>query len=109
MYVSKLTYMYICMYVHMFASWCIEHTTIRYFCCLLTYVKHMILYPGKPLGALCRSIYDVPDVMIEVIQSLHGGMSAAVTVDGERSELFLVQNGLCQDSHFVYHVATLNR
>ena len=40
--------------------------------------------------------YGVPDVMIELLRSLHDGMSATVTVGGGRSEPFLVQNGLRQ-------------
>ena len=34
----------------------IEHSTIRYYCCLLTYTRPMILYPGQPFGVLCGSM-----------------------------------------------------
>ena len=36
----------------------------------------------------------VPDVMIELVRSLHDGMSATVTAGGGRSEPFSVCNGL---------------
>ena len=56
----------------------------------------MILYPCR--AALWRAMqkYGVPDIMIDLIQSLHDGMSATVTVGGGRFEPFLVQNGLHQ-------------
>ena len=38
----------------------------------------------------------MPDVMIELVRSLHGGMSATVTAGGGRSEPFSVCNGLHQ-------------
>jgi len=39
---------------------------------------------------------DLPDVMVELIQSLHEGMFVTVTIRGGRSEPFSVQNGLHQ-------------
>ena len=43
----------------------------------------MILCPEQPFGVPCGS-------MLELIQCLHDGMSATVTVGGGKSEPFLV-------------------
>ena len=72
----------------------IEHNT-RLF---LLFVDLRKAYDSVPRAALWRALqkYDVPDIMIELIRSLHDGMSATVTVGGGRSEPFSVRNGLRQ-------------
>ena len=54
----------------------------KYFCFLLIYVKLVILYPEQIFG-----------VMIELVRSLHDGMTATVTVGGGKSEPSSVRNG----------------
>ena len=55
-------------------------------------------YDSVPRTALWCALqkYGVPDVMIELVQSLHDGMSATVTAGGGKSEPVSVWNGLCQ-------------
>ena len=55
-------------------------------------------YDSVPRAALWFVLQrrGVPDVMIELVRSLHDGMSATVTVGGGRSEPFSVCNGLRQ-------------
>ena len=69
---------------------------LRCFCCLLTYSYKA--YDSVPRAALWCALrkYGVPDVLIELMQSLHDGISATVTVGGGRSEPFFIQNGLRQ-------------
>ena len=72
----------------------IEHNTKLF----LLFVALRKAYDSVPRAALWRALqkYGVPDIMIELIRSLHDGMSATVTVGGGRSEPFSVRNGLHQ-------------
>ena len=72
----------------------IEHNTKLF----LLFVDLRKAYDSVPRAALRRALqkYGVPDIMIELIRSLHDGMSATVTVGGGRSEPFSVRNGLRQ-------------
>ena len=72
----------------------IEHNTKLF----LLFVDLRKGYDSVPRAALWRALqkYGVPDIMIELIRSLHDGMSATVTVGGGRSEPFSVWNGLRQ-------------
>ena len=56
-------------------------------------------YDSVPRAALWCALqkYGVPDVMIELVQTLHDGMSATVTAGGGKSESFSVWNGLRQE------------
>ena len=76
----------------------IKHTTKLF----LLFVDLRKAYDSVPRVALWRVLqkYGVPDVMVELIQSLHDGMSATVMVGGGRSEPFSVRNGLRQGSKF---------
>ena len=73
----------------------IEHNTKLF----LLFVDLRKAYDSVLRAALWCTLqkYGVPDVMIELIRSLHDGMSATVTVGGGRFEPFLVQNGLHQE------------
>ena len=56
----------------------------------------MILYPEQLLVALCRSmVYSI--IMIELMWSLHDGISATMKVGGGTSKPFSVRNGLHQE------------
>ena len=72
----------------------IEHNTKLF----LLFVDLRKAYDSVPRAALWRALqkYGVPDIMIELIRSLHDGISATVTVGGGRSEPFSVWNGLHQ-------------
>ena len=72
----------------------IEHNTKMF----LLFVDLCKAYDSVPRAAFWCALrkYGVADVMIELIWSLHDGMSATVTVGGGWSEPFLVQNGLRQ-------------
>ena len=65
---------------------------------MYVYVYVCKAYDFVPRVALWCALqkYGVPDVTIDLIRSLHYGMSATVTVGRERSEPFMVQNGLHQ-------------
>ena len=105
MYVCMYVRMYVCMYVlYMYVCmiFCvrqlvekaIEHNTKLF----LLFVDLRKAYDSVPRAALWCALqkYGVPDIMIELIRSLHDGMSATVTVGGGRSEPFSVRNGLHQ-------------
>ena len=64
---------------------------LSYFCCLLIYARPTA-YDSVLRAALWRALqkYGVPDIMIDLIQSLHDGISAIVMVGGGRSKPFLV-------------------
>ena len=65
---------------------------------VLLFVDLRKAYDSVPRAALWCALrkYGVPDVMIELVRSLHDGMTATVTVGGGKSEPFSVQNGLRQ-------------
>ena len=58
-------------------------------------VKLMILSHVRPCGDFFVK-YGVPPSMLSVIHSLHDGMKAEVTVDGQVAPDFEVSNGLRQ-------------
>ena len=70
----------------------IEHNTKVF----LLFVDLRKAYDSVPRAALWCTLqrYGVPDVIIELVRSLHDGMSATVTAGGGRSEPFSVRNGL---------------
>ena len=65
---------------------------------MYVYVYVCKAYDSVPRVALWCALqkYGVPNVTIDLIRSLHDGMSATVTVGRERSEPFMVQNCLRQ-------------
>ena len=64
-------------------------------CCVLNLHK---AYDSIPQDGLWRVLakYGIPPSMLSVIHSLHDGMKAKVTVDGQVAPDFEVCNGLCQ-------------
>ena len=70
----------------------IEHNT-RIF---LLFVDLRKAYDSVPRQALWCALrkYGIPENLIELVHSFHEGMSATVTVCGEKSSSFPVTNGL---------------
>ncbi len=71
-----------------------EHNTKVY----MLFVDHRKAYDSIPRQALWLVLrkYGIPSVMVNLIQSLHEGMKAEVTVNGSVTSEIAVQNGLCQ-------------
>ena len=69
-------------------------------------------YDSVPRQALWRALckYGIPENLIELVRSLHGGMSATVTLCGEKSSSFPVTNGCDRDAPqlplFLYCILT---
>ncbi len=55
-------------------------------------------YDSVPRKALWYALerYGVPDSLLRIVRSLHDGMQAQVTVDGQVAPMFEVRNGLRQ-------------
>ena len=72
----------------------IGHNTIVFMLCINLHKA----YDSIPQDALWRVLakYGVPPSMLSVIHSLHDGMKAEVTVDGQVAPDFEVCNGLRQ-------------
>ena len=72
----------------------IEHNTKVF----LLFVDLCKVYDSVPRAALWCALQrrGVPDVKIELVRSLHDGISATVTAGGGRSDPFSVRNGLHQ-------------
>jgi len=64
----------------------IEHNTKVF----LLFVDLRKAYDSVPRAALWCALHGVLDVMIELVQSLHDGMSATVTAGGGRSQFGIV-------------------
>ena len=45
--------------------------------------------------------YGVPDCLVDLVRSFHGGMAATVEVGGQEAPPFEVRYGLCQDCTIV--------
>ena len=69
----------------------IEHNTKMF----LLFVDLRKAYDSVPRAALWCALHDVLDVMIELVQFFHDGMSATVTAGGGRSEPFSVWRQGC--------------
>ena len=65
---------------------------------ILLFVDLRKMYDSVPRASLWCTLQrrSIPDVMIELVRSLHDGMSATVTARSGRSEPFSFRNGLHQ-------------
>ena len=87
----------ICVYVSCVCM-CVCMCVYVHVCVCMLFVDLRKAYDSVPTAALWFALQrrGVPDVMIELLRSLHDGMSATVIAGGGRSEPFSVHNGLRQ-------------
>ena len=69
----------------------VEHNTKIF----MLFIDLQKAYDSVPRQALWRALenYGVPEAMMQMIRSLHDGMKAEVTVDGQVAPEFGVLNG----------------
>ena len=70
-----------------------EHNTELYM--LLDLKKSYDSIPRQAMWIVLEK-YDVPPEMVNIIRSLHEGIKAEVTIDGQTAPEFEVRNGLRQ-------------